>query len=58
VTTYIAFLSPECHAGKLSVGKDFLLRHGQQVIGHGVVMAILNVETNAHGKPCDDPRRP
>lgn len=57
VTTYIAFLSPECHVGKLPAGKAFLVRRGQRVVGRGVVTAILNLERNARGKPCDDPRR-
>jgi translation elongation factor EF-Tu-like GTPase len=57
VTTSIAFLSPECHADKLPVGKAFLLRLGQRVVGHGVVTALLNLERNACGKPCDDPRK-
>lgn len=57
MTTCIAFLSPECHVDKLPVGKEFLVRLGQRVIGRGVVTAILNLENNARGKPCDDPRR-
>jgi hypothetical protein len=55
--TYIAFLSPECHMDKLPVGKGFLVRLGQRVVGRGVVTAILNLKRNAGGKPCDDPRR-
>jgi translation elongation factor EF-Tu-like GTPase len=54
---YVAFLSPECHVGTLYVGKEFLVRLGQRVIGCGVVTGILNLKANAHGKLCDDSRR-
>ena len=56
VTTFLAFLSPQCHVGRLKVGKEFLVREGQRTIGRGVVTAILNLEANARGRPCDDPR--
>lgn len=56
VPTYISFLSPQCHVGRLAVSKAFLVRQGQQVIGRGMVTAILNLEANARGRPCDDPR--
>src|SRR5262249_47942605 len=55
--TYVSFLSPECHVGTLPVGKEFLVRLGQWVVGRGMVTGLLNMEANAHGKPCDDPRR-
>ena len=57
ISTFIAFLSPECHVDRLPIGKEFLVRLGQRVIGRGVVTAILNLDANAHGKLCDDPRR-
>jgi translation elongation factor EF-Tu-like GTPase len=58
VTTFLAFLSPQCHVGRLTVGKEFLVREGQRTRGTGVVTAILNLEANARGRPCDDPRLP
>ncbi|HEY1389457.1 MAG TPA: hypothetical protein VGF38_13010, partial [Ktedonobacterales bacterium] len=30
--TYISFHSPQCHVGRLIVGKAFLVRQGQQII--------------------------
>ena len=54
--TYLSFLSPQCHVGRLIEGKAFLIRQGQQVIGRGVVTAILNLEFNARGRHCNDPR--
>lgn len=56
VPTYVSFHSPQCHVGRLIVGKAFLVRQGQQVIGRGMVTAILNLEVNARGRRCDDPR--
>jgi len=56
VPTYVSFLSPQCHVGRLTAGKEFLVRQGQQVIGRGVVTAILNLEANARGRQCDDLR--
>lgn len=47
VTAQLAFLSPQCHVGKLFPGKEFLLREGQRVVGRGKVTKILNLEKSA-----------
>lgn len=45
VKAYIAFLSPEDHRGKLSVGKTFQLREGVHVMANGLVTRIIELET-------------
>src|SRR6266496_4891449 len=44
VRAYLSFLSPECHVGRLSPGKEFLIREGQRTVGKGHVTKILNLE--------------
>lgn len=58
VTAYLAFLSPECHVGKLYPGKEFLVREGRRTMAHGVVTKLLHLERHAQGKSCTDPRLP
>ena len=47
VTAQLAFLSPQCHVGKLHPGKEFLVREGQRVVARGKVTKILNLEESA-----------
>jgi elongation factor Tu-like protein len=47
VLARLRFLSPQCHVGKLFPGKEFLLREGQRVVGHGTVTRILNLAAHA-----------
>lgn len=47
VQAKLTFLSPQRHVGKLFPGKEFLLREGQRVVGHGTVTRILNLEAHA-----------
>src|SRR4029077_13536379 len=47
VTVQLAFLSPQCHVGKLFPGKEFLVREGQRVVGRGKVTKILSLEKSA-----------
>lgn len=59
----ISFLSPQCHVGKLQLGKEFLIRVGQRIIGRGQILQILNLEENAERMRrlmgnCDDPLPP
>lgn len=39
----LCFTMPERHAGKLQVGKPFLIREGQGVVAYGVVTHVLNL---------------
>jgi elongation factor Tu len=36
VTTYLSFLSPHCHVGKLFPGKEFLVREGTRTVGRAM----------------------
>ena len=47
VTAELAFLSPQCHVGKLYPGKEFLVREGQRVVARGKITKILNLEKSA-----------
>lgn len=47
VTAELAFLSPQCHVGKLYLGKEFLVREGQRVVARGKITKILNLEKSA-----------
>jgi translation elongation factor EF-Tu-like GTPase len=41
---YVCFGAPDQHAGKLHVGKPFLIRDGQHIVAYGVITAILHLE--------------
>jgi translation elongation factor EF-Tu-like GTPase len=47
VIAHLCFLSPQYHVGKLYPGKEFLLREGQRIVGHGKVTKILDLEKSA-----------
>jgi hypothetical protein len=47
VLAYLAFLSPECHVGKLYPGKEFLIREGERVVAQGHITRILDLNTSA-----------
>jgi len=47
VRAYLAFLSPDAHVGKLSVGTMFLVREGQTTVGYGRVTQVLELEQSA-----------
>jgi hypothetical protein len=44
---YLSFLSPDEHVGHLHVGKIFLLREGNRVVGYGKITQILELEASA-----------
>jgi translation elongation factor EF-Tu-like GTPase len=47
VRTFLSFLSPAEHAGKLRPGKAFLVREGNRVVGYGSVTRIIGLEASA-----------
>lgn len=47
VTAYITFLSPAEHVGKLYPGKAFLVREGNEVVGFGSVVKVIDLESSA-----------
>lgn len=48
VRTYLAFLSPDEHFGKVYVGMEFLIREGTRTVAKGVVTKILDLEESAN----------
>lgn len=48
VKAYLAFLSPECHVGKLYVGQEFLIREGSRTIAKGRITRILELNESAN----------
>jgi len=47
VRTYLAFLSPHEHVGKIKPGMPFLIREGNRTVGYGVITQILDLEKSA-----------
>lgn len=47
VTAHLSFMSPQCHVGKLSLDKEFLVREGQKVVARGKVTKILHLAESA-----------
>lgn len=39
---YLRFLAPEYQAGRLYPGFKFTVQEGRRIVGHGVVVAVLN----------------
>jgi len=48
VRTYLGFMSPKEHVGKVHVGMEFLIREGAQTVGKGTVTKILELEQSAN----------
>jgi translation elongation factor EF-Tu-like GTPase len=47
VRAYLAFLSPQCHLGKIYEGMKFQVREGAKVVAEGEVTRILKLEESA-----------
>ncbi len=47
VKAHLCFVNPQHHVGKLYVGKEFLIREGQRIVGRGKVTKILDLEKSA-----------
>jgi translation elongation factor EF-Tu-like GTPase len=47
VRTYLWFLSPDEHVGRLRPGTAFLIREGRRVVGFGSISRIINLEQSA-----------
>lgn len=47
VRTYLCFLSPDEHLGKLEPGTVFLIREGNRTVGYGKVTQLLELEMSA-----------
>ena len=43
VRTYLTFLSPKNHAGRIYKGMAFLIREGKKIVGYGSVTRILDL---------------
>ena len=50
VRTYLGFLSPKKHIGKVQVGMEFLIREGARTVGKGIVTQILELEQSANNE--------
>lgn len=48
IIMYFAFISPECHWGKLLPGKEFQLRDGPKIIGNGRILRLIDLEESAN----------
>ncbi len=57
VTALLVFLSPAYHLGRLYPGKQFQIREGQRIVGHGRVTKILNLPQSAQRANEERPRR-
>jgi elongation factor Tu len=47
VRTFLRFLSPAAHVGRVHPGMEFQVREGNRVVGHGRVTRILHLEESA-----------
>jgi len=47
VRSYLGFLSPAEHYGKIHIGMEFLLREGARTVGRGIITKILELEKSA-----------
>jgi elongation factor Tu len=43
----LRFYCPDLHAGRISVGMEFQVREGKQIVAHGRVTKLLNLEESA-----------
>ena len=43
VRSFICFMSPEKHVGKLFPGKEFSIREGQKIVGKGKITNLLKL---------------
>ena len=51
IRTYLGFLSPKEHVGRVHVGMKFLIREGARTVAKGVVTKIIELEQSAgHAK--------
>jgi elongation factor Tu len=57
VKAHLCFISPECHIGKLYIGKEFLVREGQRIVGRGTVTQILDLEKSAKESEAREAKR-
>ena len=48
VRTYLQFLSPKEHLGKVTIGMKFEVREGIRTVGKGIVTNILELEQSAN----------
>jgi translation elongation factor EF-Tu-like GTPase len=55
VRAYLAFLSPQCHLGKIYEGMKFQVREGAKVVAEGEVTRILELEESAKRACKKDP---
>jgi len=47
VRTWLRFLSPDRHVGRIRDGMEFQIREGSRVVGHGRVTKILHLAESA-----------
>ncbi|MFT5702670.1 MAG: translation elongation factor EF-Tu-like GTPase [Rickettsiales bacterium] len=47
VRTYLGFMSPQEHFGKVYVGMEFLVREGSRIVGKGKITKVLELEKSA-----------
>jgi translation elongation factor EF-Tu-like GTPase len=47
VRTYLGFLSPQEHVGKVYEGMGFLIREGARTVGKGKITKIIELEKSA-----------
>lgn len=45
--TFLGFMSPEEHFGKINIGMEFQIREGSRIVGKGVVTKIIDLEQSA-----------